>query len=233
MFLFFFFFSLFVLQYLILAVIFCQVLCLLADGEFDENVADLQDGFDESQTLARPRHFRMEEYQRHPWWIRPRSRRKKNKKVNRSGLPKRMQSHQHRRRMQSSSDDFHPVDDKNELGQMADFDSISQSRRYEDETALDPRRIRIRIRLRQRGPVKRHARQGKKRSKKFAMKLAQKLATKEAMALILKDFLRNNNKVSSKKAARKASNGFRRMGQFALHGKRRRGMKLRAKKRKN
>ncbi len=133
--------------------------------------------------------------------------------------------------MHSSSDDFHPADDNNEFGQMADFDS-SQSRQYEDETALDPRRIRIRIRLRQRGPVKRHARQGKKRSKKVAMKLAHKLATKEAMALILKDFLRNN-KVSSKKAARKASKGFRRMGQFALHGKRRRGMKLRAKKRKH
>lgn len=217
---------------MVLAVIFCQVLCLSADGEFDENVG-LQDILEDSKKLARPHDRWMEEYQRHPWWIRPRSRRKKNKK-SRGRLPKRLQQNQHhRRRMHTSRNDFHPADD-NGFGQMEDFVS-SQRHRDEDRTVLDPQRIRIRIRLRQRGPVKRHAKQGKKKSKKVLMKLAQKLETQEAMALILKNFLRHNKKdgVSSHKSIRKSAKAYRRAGQFVFHGKGSRGMKVRIKKRKN
>jgi hypothetical protein len=219
-----------VLQYLILAVIFCEVLSLLADGEFDENVR-LQDIFDESKKLAQPHARWMGDYRQHPWWIRPRSIRKKNKKV-KSGLPKRMQQNGHRRRMQTSSKGFHLVDDSN-FGQMDDFIS-NQRHRDEEKAVLDPQRIRIRIRLRQQGPVKRHAKQGKKRSKKISKKLAEKLATQEAMALVLKDFLRpNKNGLSSHKAVRKLAKGYRRVGKFALHRKGSRRMKVRAKKRKS
>ena len=122
---------------------------------------------------------------------------------------------------------------------MADF--VSNQRHRDEEkskkTMLDPQRIRIRIRLRQRGPVKRHAKQGKKKTKKVLMKLAQKLATQEAMAMVLKNFLRDDKKAkgfsSHKAIMRKSAKSYRRLGQFALRGKSRRGMKARLKKRKN
>jgi hypothetical protein len=223
---------------LVLAVIFCQVLCLSADGEFNENV-DLEDILGESKELLRPHDRWIEDYQQHSLWTRPRSRRKKNKKSKIGHLHKRLQQNQHRRRMHTSRNDFHSADDK-DFDRMADF--VSNQRHRDEETSkrtmLDPQRIRIRIRLRQRGPVKRHAKQGKKKTKKVLTKLAQKLATQEAMAMVLKNFLRDDKKAKGfssrhKAIMRKSAKGHRRIGQFALRRKGRRGMKARLKKRKN